>query len=286
LTTLAAAAGCADADACHGGEDTWSFLQTQRHAFDQAEGSLELSHEKGEKCDSTFTVFPFSQTDKWGTSYSGWEDCAGKEQSPINIISWTASRRSGGSGLNFTFRDRTGEKDYLKNSGYNLQLVPPTPLSLGKLTIDAVEYSLGLLHVHTPSEHAINWIRYALEMHIVGVSEDPDNKYAVMGILFTIGKANPCLNQLFPDPLPRAGCKTEIETVDLQSCFGDILSGSWWSFPGSFTTPPCTEGVKWNVLKKKSSMSLKQLMLIKTRYKNNARPPQPLFDRKVYFNKV
>ncbi|KAG5849309.1 hypothetical protein ANANG_G00108570 [Anguilla anguilla] len=67
---------------------------------------------------------------------------------------------------------------------------------------------------------------------------------------------------------------------------------SYWTYPGSLTTPPLLESVTWIVLKEPIRVSEKQMakfrMLLfteeeenKKRMENNFRPPQPLKGRKV-----
>ncbi|RKZ80685.1 MAG: carbonate dehydratase, partial [Candidatus Parabeggiatoa sp. nov. 3] len=50
---------------------------------------------------------------------------------------------------------------------------------------------------------------------------------------------------------------------------------------GSLTTPPCSEGVKWVILKQTVSISPAQLAQYQALYTYNVRPLQPLNDRKV-----
>ena len=50
---------------------------------------------------------------------------------------------------------------------------------------------------------------------------------------------------------------------------------------GKLTTPPCSEEVNWFVLKTPVEMSHAQLTRLRTLYKHNARPVQPLFARVV-----
>lgn len=66
----------------------------------------------------------------------------------------------------------------------------------------------------------------------------------------------------------------------------------FWSFDGSLTTPPCTEGVKWTVVKDVQPISDAQLAAFTAYYaddpsfaagKGNNRVTQPLNSRIVYF---
>jgi carbonic anhydrase len=49
----------------------------------------------------------------------------------------------------------------------------------------------------------------------------------------------------------------------------------YYQFMGSLTTPPCTEGVLWLVLKEPMTLSREQLKLFTQLFPNNARPVQP-----------
>jgi len=55
----------------------------------------------------------------------------------------------------------------------------------------------------------------------------------------------------------------------------------YYTLTGSLTTPPCSEGVKWVILKQPVSISGEQLTQYQTVYSHNARPLQPLNDRHV-----
>jgi carbonic anhydrase len=59
----------------------------------------------------------------------------------------------------------------------------------------------------------------------------------------------------------------------------------YFTFTGSLTTPPCTEGVTWFVLKSPVQVSPDQVAAFAKRYPHNARPVQPLHRRMVQMTK-
>jgi carbonic anhydrase len=56
---------------------------------------------------------------------------------------------------------------------------------------------------------------------------------------------------------------------------------SYFAYKGSLTTPPCSEGVQWLVVRKSIKASSKQIDAFARIYHNNARPPQPLYGRTI-----
>ena len=63
----------------------------------------------------------------------------------------------------------------------------------------------------------------------------------------------------------------------------DLLpsEGTYFSYPGSLTTPPCSEGVKWHVLTTPTQMSQAQLDAMAEILHGNFRPVQELHDREL-----
>ena len=72
-----------------------------------------------------------------------------------------------------------------------------------------------------------------------------------------------------------------LNNLDVQSLFPEKLD--YFTFMGSLTTPPCTEGVRWQVLKVPGTVSQQQLNAFKQLFPMNARPIQPTNDRMVKF---
>ena len=71
-------------------------------------------------------------------------------------------------------------------------------------------------------------------------------------------------------------------TLDEKVNVYDVLpqNRQYWTWAGSLTTPPCSEGVTWVLLQQTVTISKDQVEAFP--YKNNARPPQPLHERTVY----
>ncbi|CAE8585911.1 unnamed protein product [Polarella glacialis] len=119
-------------------------------------------------------------------------------------------------------------------------------------------------------------------MNIVNLNEN-ETTAAVVAVLFKLGQKNTCLETVLAANAPRAGCKTFIGDLDI-GCFGKQLQGPYWSYQGSLTTPPCSEIVKWNVLKRHATISKGQLTVLTQRFSfhlGNNRDVQKLYHRNV-----
>lgn len=70
----------------------------------------------------------------------------------------------------------------------------------GLININGTEYSLQQVHWHSPSEHTINGARYALELHMVHHSTDPNfnHSVAVIGLLHKLGAPDAFLSKVTP----------------------------------------------------------------------------------------
>ena len=55
----------------------------------------------------------------------------------------------------------------------------------------------------------------------------------------------------------------------------------FYAYGGSLTTPPCTEGVQWLVLKEPIELSKEQIDRFMRAYGPIARPVQPRHDREI-----
>jgi len=234
-------------------------------------------------CNLTFRVFPYGFESLWGTAYQGWEGCAGRRQSPIDIVTAYTKKVPYNGKLNTNYGLPSGAIA-VSNNGHSLQVGG----NFGSFVLDGTTYTSQGFHFHIRSEHRVNGEQAALEMHIVntaGSGGGVTGAIAVVGILFDIGDENKCLAEVFRKP-PIAGCMKRIQPIDLGKCFAKQLAGPWWSYAGSLTTPPCSEGVLWNVMTNRATISHQQLKEIQTRYTNDARTVQPLNGRQVSYHFV
>jgi len=113
------------------------------------------------------------------------------------------------------------------------------------------------------------------------VHKDPEGHLAVVAVLLTKGQANPLVESLW-DHLPRQVAH-EDTLPDLRVNAADLLPKhrGYFEFDGSLTTPPCTEGVRWVVLKEPQEISPSQIASFGKLFHNNARPTQPSNGRVV-----
>jgi hypothetical protein len=153
------------------------------------------------------------------------------------------------------------------------------------LTFNKIQYLLYQIHCHTGSEHTVDGAQYSGECHFVHRSNT--DLYAVIGI-FLVDSAktrNPVFSELM-DQVPTDD-SWDIEILDIQWNPMLLLDGLnlayYWSYSGSFTTPPCTESVQWFVLRDVllvTSTQIKQIQNI-SGIDNNFRIPQRLSGRVI-----
>ncbi|KAH9660675.1 alpha carbonic anhydrase 7 [Citrus sinensis] len=127
---------------------------------------------------------------KWGQLHSEWSACKnGRMQSPIDLLN---ERVQVVSHLGRLKRSYKPSNATLKNRGHDMML--QWEGGAGTLRINGTEYVLQQCHWHSPSEHTINGQRFALEAHMVHVSQD--GKIAVVGIVYKIGRPDSFLESV------------------------------------------------------------------------------------------
>ena len=189
----------------------------------------------------------------------------GHLQSPINIDTHKSLPLKGSFSLKMN-EDTHTTADVVDN-GHAIQV---NVNNGGKLILDGREYTLLQFHFHGHSEHTIDGKQYALEGHLVHRSAD--GHLAVVAIMFNEGKNNPLLDNV----LGSIGRNTRIDPQDLLPAD----KKHYYHYVGSLTTPPCTEGVQWYVLKQPVTASKDQIADMRHYYDKDFRAPQPVYDRK------
>ena len=118
----------------------------------------------------------------------------------------------------------------------------------------------------------------AMEMHLVHAATD--GTVAVVGVLIEPGSFNSQLEPIWAVMPDSVGSEVTMETlVDIDRLLPQDRRTD--RYPGSLTTPPCSEGVKWNLMKTPISVSSGQVDTFKALYFLDARCTQPLNGRVI-----
>lgn len=231
-----------------------------------AKAHAESSHEKGH-----WSYHGDSGPEFWATLDPAFAACAtGKQQSPINIE--TAFVQA----LDRPQIHYQPSKLSIQNNGHTLQ---HTVDAGSFLELGPDRYELLQFHFHAPSEEAIGGKRFAMDAHLVHKSES--GQLAVLTVLFEQGKKDHPLFDTLWKSLPTTN-ETRIFEKQMFSPAQILPTDlAYWTFMGSLTTPPCSEGVRWLVLKTPVQLSKKQLDRFRRLYPMNARPIQPVNQRAV-----
>lgn len=143
----------------------------------------------------------------------------------------------------------------------------------GSISLTGKTYELVQFHFHRPSEEKVNGQRFDMVVHLVHKSDD--GQLAVVAVLLERGTENPFIQTLWNNmPLERnMAVAPPTTTVDLNTLLP--ATRNYYTYMGSLTTPPCSEGVLWLVMKQPVQVSQDQINIFSRLYKNNARPIQP-----------
>merc|ERR1712078_808700 len=246
-----------------------------------------------------------------------WDEVAelcgtGMSQSPIDVrsdMAVPAASQAGDRGVT-TFGASTDlNKVNIENTGHGLNTnfdatdfdavidTPEGPRSLTPLQF----------HWHSPSEHSIDGVIYPLEVHLV-TQTNVTGDLAVVGVMYKYGEENSLLEKLWgerdaddfafrikgetadasEDHLHEKGVTSDVPTdIDVMV---ELLpeDTSYFAYSGSLTTPPCSEGVYWHLMKTPVTASVDQVLnfqnvLSETQegVRTNNRVPQPLNGRQI-----
>ncbi len=208
----------------------------------------------------------------WGELSEEYRMCAqGMNQSPIDIV---ASVHGDLAPIDFGY---TAAPTEILNNGHTVQV---NVAKGSTITLDGETYALLQFHFHTPSENHIAGKEFPLEAHFVHANAE--GHLAVVGVMFEAGAENAELKKLWAD-MPM---EADVHHT-LHADAADVLAllpekREYYRFNGSLTTPPCTEGVKWMVLKQPLTISKAQVeKFMHAVHGPDNRPVQPLNARVV-----
>lgn len=206
----------------------------------------------------------------WGALDPGFITCStGKNQSPVNLTGMTH-----GYLRPIKVNYKAGGNEIL-NNGHTVQV---NYASGSSINIDNKEFELKQFHFHSPSENTIEGRSYPMEAHFVHA--DKDGNLAVIAVMFKEGRHNEELEKAWSQMPAQAGDKHAF--ASLLDANRLLPGGQYYRFNGSLTTPPCTEGVRWMVMKRIQSASREQIeRFMKVMQHPNNRPVQPVNARLI-----
>ncbi len=207
---------------------------------------------------------------EWASLDEKYEMCAeGLHQSPINIINSIEAQLT-----SLSLEEKSKAKTFV-NNGHTVQV---NFSGFNTLNLDNTKYYLKQIHFHTPSENQIDGKSYPMEAHLVHANNA--GELTVLAVMFEEGSDNSVLNKLLRNLPENEGDKETLKS-DIQAY--EILPESldYFRFSGSLTTPPCSEGVKWLVLKNPVQISKSQLKDFTEVMPKNNRPLQEINARSI-----
>lgn len=205
---------------------------------------------------------------QWAELDTAFEACAkGIRQSPIDI---RGAVKADLPALKFQYG---AVEPVIVNNGHTIQVNLPTGQSL---KVGEQTYELLQFHFHPPSEEQVAGKHAAMVAHFV--HRNAQGALGVVGVLIQPGRSNAAYAPIF-EHLPRTGEKITVEDLKLDLPALLPAKKGYYAFEGSLTTPPCSEGVSWMVLKTPVTLGADQIKAFRRVYNANARPIQPVNGR-------
>lgn len=201
---------------------------------------------------------------QWHKLSPEFKQCAaGQRQSPIDI--------RGGVRLtleNVKFDYKSSPLRIIDN-GHTIQVnyAPGSSITVGGKTFELVQF-----HFHKPAEERVNGRGFEMVAHLV--HRDKEGRLAVVAVLFIAGTDHPLIQTLWNN-LPIAQLREDelpAVKIDVAQLLPKVRG--YYTYIGSLTTPPCTEGVQWIVLKTPVQVSREQIDVFAKVHDKSARPTQ------------
>jgi carbonic anhydrase len=206
--------------------------------------------------------------ENWAMLNPGNALCAtGKKQSPINLAWRKPSKKAPRMDFSYTavpaVADLTSPVPSLKISGGN------------QLLLNGKVFNLERIEFHSPSEHQLSKNAMSMEIQFIHKAVSGETM-AALSIFAIEGRENSLLNDVwaqFMNPTPAGMTFDANLLVPPQK--------THYSYKGSLTSPPCTEGVDWIVFNTPTELSKEQILAFRSKFAANSRPTQPLNGRKI-----
>lgn len=210
----------------------------------------------------------YAEAATWGDLDAAYAACGtGAEQSPVDLTQ-PASQPIADAVVSYVPSAAS-----VTDNGHTVQV---NVAAGGSAVIDGASYDLVQFHFHAPSEHTIDGAHSPAEMHLVHA--DADGNLAVLGVMIVEGADDPIAARILA-AVPGVGEEAALdEPLDPSALLPDYLMA--YRYPGSLTTPPCSEGVVWSVLQLPVTWGAAQIAELRSHFiEANNRPTQPLNER-------
>jgi len=132
-------------------------------------------------------------------------------------------------------------------------------------------FELLQFHFHRPSEERINGRQFDMVAHLV--HKDGEGRLAVVAVLLERGRDQPLVQTIWNNlPLEKGEALPAPGQLDMNQLLPE--NRGYYTYMGSLTTPPCSEGVLWMVMQQPVQLSAEQIAIFGKLYPMNARPLQ------------
>jgi len=198
----------------------------------------------------------------------------GKEQSPVDIRHPQKSKLPP-----LRFEYVTESVNYVINNAHTIRVNYHDPAGRGSyLVVGNKRYQLTQFHFHRPSEEYVNGKAYDMVLHLM--HQGAHGEIVGVAVFLKAGAFNSLIQRIW-DHMPAHEGQNAVPGLELN--LGKLLptNSAYYSYLGSQTAPPCTEGVAWYVLKTPVEIAKQQIDAFAALYPHDVRPLQPLNGRKI-----
>lgn len=207
---------------------------------------------------------------RWGELKPEFAKCStGTRQSPIDIREGIRVQLDP---VQFDYRPSSFR---VLDNGHTIQVDVGAGNSI---EVQGRRYELVQFHFHRPSEERIDGRQFDMVAHLV--HKDLDGRIAVVAVLLERGSAHAIVQSVWNNlPLEKGEALGARGTLDLTQLLP--VQREYFTYMGSLTTPPCSEGVLWMVMKQPVPISAEQIGIFTRLYPMNARPIQSAAGRLI-----
>jgi carbonic anhydrase len=208
--------------------------------------------------------------ERWGRMKPEFEKCSsGTRQSPIDIREGIKVELDP---VQFDYKPSAFK---VVDNGHTIQVnVAPG----NSIEVMGQRFELVQFHFHRPSEERIDGKAFDMVAHLV--HKTLEGRLAVVAVLLEKGSAQPVVQNVWNNlPLEKGDQIAARTPIDLNRLLP--TERGYFTYMGSLTTPPCSEGVLWMVMKQPVPISAEQIGIFARLYPMNARPIQQASGRLI-----